>query len=497
MGVAARIEPSVQSFVAAPVRKMLIDGKWVEAASRKTFETVNPATGEVLARVAAGDAEDVDRAARAARRTFDETKWPRMRPNDRERLLLKIADLIEQHGDELAQLETLDNGKPLMESRHVDIPGAAQTFRYYAGWVTKLYGETNPSDEAYFNFTLREPVGVCGQIIPWNFPLLMAAWKLGPALACGNTSVLKPAEQTPLTALRLGELLLEAGLPDGVVNILPGFGETAGRAIVRHPMVDKIAFTGSTEVGKEIHRETAATLKRVSLELGGKSPNIVFSDADTEAAVQGALLGVFFCAGQVCCAGTRLFVEQKMHDQFADALAKNAGGMKQGNPFDPDTRIGPLVSKEQLDRVTGYLDAGKKEGAKAVIGGERKTAKGLENGYFVKPTVFTGVRNDMKIAREEIFGPVVSVIPFKDENDAVLQGNDTTYGLAAGVWTRDVSQAHRGARAIRAGTVWINCYNVFDPAAPFGGYKQSGYARELGRYALDLYTQVKSVWLQI
>jgi acyl-CoA reductase-like NAD-dependent aldehyde dehydrogenase len=497
MGAAVKLDQSVESFVHAPVRKMLIDGKWVEAASGKTFETPNPATGEVLARVAEGDAKDIDRAVRAARRAFDDGAWVRMRPTERERILLRIAELIESHGDELAQLETLDNGKPFTESRHVDIPGAAATFRYYAGWVTKTYGETNPSDPDYFNFTLREPVGVCGQIIPWNFPLLMAAWKLAPALACGNASVLKPAEQTPLTALRLGELLLEAGVPAGVVNIVPGFGETAGAALVRHPMVDKIAFTGSTEVGKEVHRATADTLKRVSLELGGKSPNIVFSDADPEAAVQGALLGVFFCAGQVCCAGTRLFVEQKMHDQFADQLAKFAGGMKQGDQFDPATRIGPLVSKEQLDRVTGYLEIGKKEGARAIVGGERNTAAGLEKGYFVKPTVFTGVRNDMKIAREEIFGPVVSMIPFKDENDAVLQGNQTTYGLAAGVWTRDVSKAHRVARALRAGTVWVNCYNVFDPAAPFGGYKESGYGRELGRYALDLYTQVKSVWMRI
>jgi len=497
MQAAVSLQSEVERFVSAPVRRMLIDGKWVEAASGKTFETPNPATGEVLARVAAAGPEDVDRAVRAARRAFDDGPWPHTPPNERERFLLKVADLIEAHADELAQLETLDNGKPFMESRHVDIPAAAATFRYYAGWVNKIYGETNPSDETFFNFTLREPVGVCGQIIPWNFPLLMAAWKLGPALACGNTSVLKPAEQTPLTALRLGELLLEAGLPDGVVNIVPGFGETAGRAIVRHPMVDKIAFTGSTEVGKEIHRETSATLKRVSLELGGKSPNIIFSDADTEAAVQGALLGVFFCAGQVCCAGTRLFVEQKMHDEIAQKLAKSAAGMKQGNPFDADTRIGPLVSQEQLERVTGYLEIGKKEGAKPLIGGERNMAKGLEKGYYVKPTVFTGVRNDMKIAREEIFGPVVSVIPFKDEHDAVLQGNDTTYGLAAGIWTRDVSKAHRVARALRAGTVWINCYNVFDPAAPFGGYKESGYGRELGRYALDLYTQVKSVWLKI
>jgi acyl-CoA reductase-like NAD-dependent aldehyde dehydrogenase len=497
VGTPIQLEPAVERFVSAPLRKMLIDGKWVEAASGRSFETPNPATGEVLARVAEGDQEDIDRAVRAARRVFDEGKWARMHPAERQRILLRIADQIEQNGDELAQLETLDNGKPLAESRHVDIPAAAETFRYYAGWVNKLYGETNPSDAAFFNFTLREPVGVCGQIIPWNFPLLMAAWKLGPALACGNTSVLKPAEQTPLTALRLGELLLEAGVPAGVVNIVPGLGPTAGGALVRHPMVDKIAFTGSTEVGKEIHRETSATLKRVSLELGGKSPNIVFADADAEAAVQGALLGVFFCAGQVCCAGTRLFVEQEMHDEFAEKLARNAQGIKQGSGLEPDTRIGPLVSQEQLERVTGYLEVGKSEGAKPLVGGERNTARGLEKGYFVKPTVFTGVKNDMKIAREEIFGPVVSVIPFKDENDAVLQGNDTRYGLAAGVWTRDVSKAHRVARALRAGTVWINCYNVFDAVSPFGGYKDSGYGRELGRYALDLYTQVKSVWLRL
>jgi 5-carboxymethyl-2-hydroxymuconate semialdehyde dehydrogenase len=497
MGIAARLESSVERFLAAPVRKMLIDGKWVEAASGKTFETLNPATGEVLARVAEGDAEDVDRAVRAARRAFDSGPWRRMRPAERERLLLRIADLIEAHAEELAELETLDNGKTLADSRSVDVPSAAATFRYYAGWVNKLTGDTNPSDEAFFNFTLREPVGVCGQIIPWNFPLLLAAWKLAPALACGNTCVLKPAEQTPLTALRLGELLEEAGVPAGVVNIVPGFGPTAGRALVRHPMVDKIAFTGSTEVGKEIQRESAATLKRVSLELGGKSPNIVFADADVEAAVEGALLGVFFNQGQVCCAGTRLFVERTMHDEFAERLAKTAAGMKQGSGLDPETRIGPLVSQEQLERVTGYLELGKREGARVLTGGERNTAKGLERGYFVKPTVFTGVRNDMRIAREEIFGPVVAVIPFKDEDDAVLQGNDTLYGLAAGVWTRDVGRAHRVARAIRAGTVWVNCYNVFDPASPFGGYKESGYGRELGRYALDLYTQVKSVWLRV
>jgi acyl-CoA reductase-like NAD-dependent aldehyde dehydrogenase len=496
MGAAVKLHSAVESFIGTP-RKMLIDGKWVDAASGKTFETPNPATGQTLARVAEGDAEDIDRAVRAARKAFDEGPWSHTGPTARERILLKIADLIEQHAEELADIETLDNGKPRTESRHVDIPAAAATFRYYAGWPNKIYGETNPSEEMFFNYTLREPVGVCGQIIPWNFPLLMAAWKLGPALACGNTCVLKPAEQTPLTALRLGELLLEAGVPPGVVNIVPGFGETAGRALVRHRMVDKIAFTGSTEVGKEIQREAAATLKRVSLELGGKSPNIVFSDADMQAAAEGAIGGVFFNQGQVCCAGTRLFVEQKVHDAFVDTLTKSVQTMKQGSGLEPETNIGPLVSQEQLERVTGYLEIGKKEGAKVVIGGERNTQKGLEKGYYVKPTIFTGVKNDMRIAREEIFGPVVSVLPFKDENDAVLQGNDTLYGLAAGVWTRDVSKAHRVARAIRAGTVWINCYNVFDAAAPFGGYKESGYGRELGRYALDLYTQVKSVWLRV
>jgi aldehyde dehydrogenase (NAD+) len=497
MGAAVQLEPSVETFVKAPLRKMLIDGRWVEAASGKTFDTPNPATGQVLARVAEGDAEDVDRAAKAARKAFDEGPWPRMAPAERERLLLRVAELIERNAKELAQLETLDNGKSLLETENVDIPQAAATFRYYAGWVNKITGDTSASDPEYFHFTLREPVGVCGQIIPWNFPLLMAAWKLGPALACGNTVILKPAEQTPLTALRLGELLQEAGVPDGVVNIVPGYGETAGAAIVRHPLVDKIAFTGSTEVGKLIHRETGDTLKRVSLELGGKSPNIVFADADVPEAVKGALMGVFFNQGEVCCAGTRLFVQEKLHDEFAGALAKAASTMKQGPGLEVGTQVGPLVSKEQLERVTGYLDIGRREGAKVLAGGERNTAPGLEKGYFVKPTVFTGVKNDMRIAQEEIFGPVVSVLPFKDENDAVFQGNNTLYGLAAGVWTRDVSKAHRVARALRAGTVWVNCYNVFDVVSPFGGYKQSGYGRELSKYSLDLYTQVKSVWLKI
>ena len=492
MQAAVSPDSSVERFVSAPFRKMLIDGKWVEAASGKTFETPNPATGEVLARVAEGDAEDVDRAARAARRAFDEGKWARMAPAERQRLLLRVADAIEAHADELAQLETLDNGKTLFESRNVDVPATAETFRYYAGWVTKIYGETNPSDESMFNFTLREPVGVCGQIIPWNFPLLMAAWKLAPALACGNTCVLKPAEQTPLTALRLGELLLEAGVPPGVVNIVPGFGETAGRAVVKHPLIDKIAFTGSTEVGREIQREAAGTLKRVSLELGGKSPNIVFSDADVPSAVQGALLGVFFNQGQVCCAGTRLFVEQKMHDEFVDTLASAATTMKQGSGLDPDAKIGPLVSEEQLKRVTGYLDIGKKEGAKAVIGGARNTAKGLEKGYFVQPTIFTGVRNDMRIAREEIFGPVVSVIPFRDADEAIRIANDSTYGLGGAIYSRDTAKALELAKRIRTGVVWINNgLNFID--APFGGFKESGIGREGGKYGVEEYTEIQQI----
>src|SRR5882724_3718273 len=371
---ATQLQSEVQSFVTAPQRKMLIDGKWVEAASGRTFETPNPATGETLARVAEGDAEDIDRAVRAARRAFDEGKWVRMPPGERERLLLRIADLIERHADELAQIETLD------ESRNVDIPAAAGTFRYYAGWVNKLTGETNPSDPAFFNFTLREPVGVCGQIIPWNFPLLMASWKLGPALACGNTSILKPAVQTPLTALRLGELMLEAGLPDGVVNIITGFGPGAGSAIAEHPDIDKVAFTGSAEVGKIILKASAGNLKRVSLELGGKSPNIIFPDADMEQAVPNSMMGVFFNSGQVCCAGTRIFVQKDVYDKFNDSLTKFSAGMTMGDGLDPKTMMGPLVSKEQFDKVKGYLELGKKEGARVTVGGEAAGGKG----YFVK-----------------------------------------------------------------------------------------------------------------
>jgi acyl-CoA reductase-like NAD-dependent aldehyde dehydrogenase len=405
------------------------------------------------------------------------------------RLSAQIADLIEENADELAILESLNDGIAISLARGM-AAGAADTFRYYAGWATKIYGETNPS---MFNYTLREPVGVCGQIIPWNGPIAMFAWKIAPSLACGNGSIIKPAEQTPLTALRLGELILEAGLPEGVVNIITGFGETAGAAIASHPDIDKVAFTGSTEVGKLILQASAGNLKRVSLELGGKSPNIIFPDANMEQALPTSLFDFTMLSGQVCCAGTRVFVQQDFHDEFVDALTKHAASSRAGNPLDPKTTIGPLVSKEQFDRVKGYLALGKKEGAHAQLGGEARTGKG----YFVDPTIFTGVNNDMRIAREEIFGPVASVIPFKDENDAVLQGNDTTYGLAAAVWTNDVGRAHKVARALKAGTVWVNCYNNIDPISPFGGCKQSGIGRELGKHSIELYTQVKSVYVKL
>jgi acyl-CoA reductase-like NAD-dependent aldehyde dehydrogenase len=479
-------------FLKGSPKKLLIDGKWVAAKSGKTFETVNPANEEVLALIAEGDKADVDEAVKAARKAL-EGKWPSITPHQRSRYLLRIADLIDEHADQLAELESLDNGKPLAIAKAADIPGAARTFRYYAGWPTKIYGETNPSDPAMFNYTLREPVGVCGQIIPWNFPLSMASWKVAPALACGNTIVLKPAEQTPLTAIRLGELLQEAGIPDGVVNIITGFGPGAGSSIAEHPDIDKVAFTGSTEVGKLILQASAGNLKRVSLELGGKSPNIIFRDSDLDAAVQSATRGVFFNSGQVCTAGTRIFIEQSAYDDFVERLVKHSATMTVGNPLDEKTRLGPVVSKEQFDRVKSYLEIGKREGARVATGGDVIAG----TGYFVKPTIFAGVNNNMRIAREEIFGPVGAAIAFKDENDAVFQGNDTTYGLAAAVWTRDISRAHKVARALKAGTVWINTYGGSDPISPFGGYKQSGFGRELGMHSLELYTQIKSIYVKL
>jgi phenylacetaldehyde dehydrogenase len=474
---------------------MLIGGQWVEARSGKTFETFNPATGEVLAHVAEGDRADIDQAVAAARKAFENGPWPDMSPSERGRLMWKLSDLIEQHHQELAELETLDNGKPLLFSRIVDVPTAVDVFRYMAGWATKVEGNTIPISARgkYFAYTLRDPVGVVGQIIPWNFPLIMASWKLAPALAVGCTCVLKPAEQTSLTALRLGELIQEAGFPDGVVNIVPGFGETVGAALAAHPDVDKIAFTGSTEVGKLIARAATENLKKVSLELGGKSPNVVFADADLKAAIPGSASAIFFNQGQICTAGSRLFVHKSIFDKVIEGVAEETTKFSVGPGINPSTNLGPLVSKEQLARVCGYLDSGAKEGAKAIVGGHRIGS----TGYFVEPTILVDVKPHMKVVREEIFGPVVTAIPFSDPDEVVKFANDTIYGLASAVWTRDIGKAHRIAAKLRAGTVWLNCYNVFDPALPFGGYKQSGWGRESGHAALELYTQTKSVCAQL
>ena len=478
-------------------KHLLIDGKWVPAESGKTFETYNPATGEVLAKVSEGSKADIDKAVKAARKAYETGPWRKMSASERARLLYKLADAIEARAEEIAQLETLDNGKPIKESRYVDLPQVIETFRYYAGWATKLEGETINVNNNFFNYTLREPVGVVGQIIPWNFPLLMAAWKFGPALACGNAVVLKPAEQTPLSALLLGELICEVGFPDGVVNIVTGFGpDSAGEALANHPDVDKIAFTGEDKTGKEIVKASTGNLKRVSLELGGKAPNIVFADADLDAAVKGAIMGIFFNQGQVCCAGSRLFLEKKIHDEFLSKLSERANGLRQGPGLDEKTQIGPQVSKEQLERILGYVKIAKDEGAQLVCGGERPQGE-LANGYFVKPTIFKGVKNEMRIAQEEVFGPVLAVIPFESTDEVAEQANKTTFGLSGAVWTKDIKKAHRLASEIKAGTIWVNCFNAFDPAVPFGGYKTSGYGRELGKHSIELYTQIKSVWVNL
>ncbi|HET9109574.1 MAG TPA: aldehyde dehydrogenase family protein [Ktedonobacterales bacterium] len=476
--------------------KMLIGGQWVTAASGKTFETFNPATGRVLTQVAEGDAEDINRAVSAARKAFESGPWPKMTPSQRGRLLWRVAELIEEHADELAMLETLDNGKPIRYSKASDVPLTADHFRYFAGWATKIEGETIPvSIPNMLTYTLREPLGVVGQIIPWNFPMQMAAWKMAPALAAGNTVVLKPAEQTPLTALRIGELMVEAGFPEGVVNIVPGFGH-AGAALAEHPDVDKIAFTGSTEVGKKVLQASAGNLKKVTLELGGKSPNIIFPDADLKWAVRGALTAIYFNTGQICTAGSRLFVHQSVYDETMSKLIEGANAMRVGAGSDPATEVGPVISEEQLARVTGYVESGKREGAVTRTGGERAGGE-LGEGYFLPPTVLDQVSDEMTVAREEIFGPVVVALPFEDVEEVARRANQSIYGLAAGVWTNDIKKAHKMVSLLKSGVVWVNTYNQFDAAAPFGGYRQSGYGREMGHAVLDAYTQIKTAWINL
>jgi len=476
-------------------KKLLINNEWRDAASGQTMEIVNPATEETIATVAAAGKADVDLAVQAARAAFN-GPWSQMSARERGRLVSKLADRLMERADEIARLETLHNGKPISEARHVEIPAAAECLEYYAGWADKVMGETIPVKGNYLTYTLREPLGVVAAIVPWNFPLLLAAWKIGPALATGNTVILKPAAETPLTALALGEIAIEVGLPPGVLNILTAPGAEVGQALVAHPGIDKIAFTGGTSTGKAIMRSAADTLKKVTLELGGKSPNIILPDADIEAALRGATMGIFYGKGEVCAAGSRLLVDRSIKDEFVEKLAARAKKMVAGDPLDPKTRYGSLASKKQLDNVQRYVDVAKKEGAALVAGGARADI-GTGKGYFYQPTVFDNVTPEMTIAREEIFGPVLATIDFADLDEAIARANDSEYGLAAAVWTRDIKKAHYVARKLQAGTVWINTYNVYDTAAPFGGYKSSGFGREMSAYALDHYTQVKSVWVDL
>ncbi|MBK1989805.1 aldehyde dehydrogenase family protein [Sphaerospermopsis aphanizomenoides BCCUSP55] len=488
MVTATRPQPQVKI---GPTQ-LLINNEWVESVSRRRFATINPATGEVICEVAEADAADVDKAVQAARNAFN-GEWRKISATERGNLLYRLADLIEENTDELARLETLDNGKPVHDSVG-DIELVIACYRYYAGWADKVQGKTIPINGPYFCYSRHEPVGVVGQIIPWNFPLLMQAWKLAPALATGNTVVMKTAEQTPLSALRVGELIVEAGFPAGVVNILSGYGPTAGAAIARHHDIDKVAFTGSTEVGHLIMEAAAkSNLKRVTLELGGKSPNIVFADANMDAAIQAAHDAIFFNQGQCCCAGSRLFVEEKCYDEFVARSVEIARQRIVGDPFDPNTQQGPQVDQEQFNRVMNYIEAGQREGAQMLYGGNRVG----DRGYFISPTVFADVRDEMKIAQEEIFGPVMSIIKFRDVEEVIQRANNTMYGLAAAVWTQDITKAHAIANNVRAGTVWVNCYDVFDPAAPFGGFKQSGMGRELGEYGLQQYTEIKTVTIKL
>jgi len=480
----------------AVMRKQLfINGEWRDAAGGQTIEVVNPATEEVIAEVASAEQADVDAAVAAARAALD-GPWAKLSARERGRLVWRIGEKLMERADDIARLETLHNGKPIFESRQIEVPAAAECFQYYAGWADKIHGETVPVKGNFLTYTLREPVGVVAAIVPWNFPLLLTSWKVAPALACGNTVIIKPASQTPLTALALAEIAHEVGLPPGVLNVVTGPGSQVGQMIVEHPGIDKVAFTGDTSTGKGIMRGSAETLKRITLELGGKSPNIVFPDADLDAAIRGATSGIFYGKGEVCAAGSRLLVDTSIKHEFIEKVAARAKKMAPGDPMDPRTRLGAISSRKQLETDLWYIETAKKEGATLLAGGGRADI-GTGKGYFLQPTVFDDVTPGMTIAREEIFGPLLATIEFADVDEAIARANDSNYGLAAAVWTKDIKKAHYVARKLQAGTVWINTYNVYDTAAPFGGYKHSGFGREMSMHALEHYTQVKSVWVDL